>query len=138
MDVVNDRLRIAEESIAGLRRILARGHLTDIDRDAALLRLATSVESVWKAAQGLLGEQEGVDVGSPKSCVRACVDAHILDVEDADAAFAAIDARNLAIHAYTERLAEAVASRLPEHLQVLERWTSALRRRSGRPGGDRT
>jgi len=138
VDVVNDRLRIAEESLAGLRRVVGQGRLTDVDRDAALLRLATSVESVWKAAQVLLGEQEGVDVGSPKSCVRACVDAHILDVEDAHGALAAIDARNLAIHAYTERLAEAVASRLPEHLQVLERRTSALRRRSGRPGRDRT
>lgn len=138
MELVNERLRIAGESLAGLRRIVIRGRLTDVDRDAALLRLATSVEAVWKAAQAVLARHEGVEVGSPKGCVRACVEARILDVEDAEAAFAAIDARNLAIHAYTEQLAEGVAARLPEHLSVLELWTSVLGRRAGRPDPERT
>ncbi len=130
MATVNERLDSARQSLATLRSLVDLEHPSPIERDAALLRLAVTVEGMWKAAQVVLARSEGVEVGSPKGCVRACVDAAILAPEDAADILAAIDDRNLDLHAYSDAIARGVAERLPRHTRALEAWILGLTGRS--------
>jgi hypothetical protein len=48
-----------------------------------------------------------------------------------ESVLAAIDDRNLALHAYTESLAAELYARVPQHARALETWLATLSRRSG-------
>jgi nucleotidyltransferase substrate binding protein (TIGR01987 family) len=103
-----------------------------VERDAAIQRFEYSFEATWKAAQRFLYAFEGVDAGSPKSCVRASREAGLLsDTEPADA-LAMADDRNLTAHTYNEALARAIFSRLAQHLVLMERWIGEMSRRASR------
>jgi len=106
---------------------VSRAGSSALERDAAILRFQYSFESMWKAAQHRLREREGIDAGSPKQVIRACLDAGILDAERTKQALELADDRNLTVHSYNETLARALVARLPAHTRLLREWLERLR-----------
>ena len=104
-------------------------HFTDrVERDAAIQRFAYSTEACWKAAQSVLSIQFGLELGSPKSVIRSCAQNALLAETDARLAMELVDDRNLTSHTCNESLTQAIWSRLPAHLAVMQRWMAALER----------
>ena len=129
MDRLRERLTVAARALATLRELAQLGDPPTVERDAAIKRFEYSVEATWKAAQQYLRVVEGIDVGSPKAAVRAAREAGLLSEAEAAQALTATDDRNLAAHTYNERLAKTLFARLSGHLEVLEVWLDAMRRR---------
>lgn len=131
MERVNERLRLARDSIEMLKERLRADRGDEVAREALLFRFTISIEAVWKAAQAVLAKHEGVEVGSPKGCVRASLDSGMFGAEHAEGALSAIDDRDLVTQAYTEDLAAELGARIPGHALVLHAWLAGLARRAG-------
>ena len=99
-----------------------------MERDAAIQRFEYSTQACWKAAQSVLSVHFGLELGSPKSVIRSCAQNALLAESDARLAMDLVDDRNLTSHTCNEALAQAIWSRLPTHLSVLQRWIAALER----------
>ena len=132
MDRLQERLDTAGKAVVALKEAVLRGREpTLVERESALLRLACAVEAAWKASQMFLQEKEGIEEGSPKGCVRASVEAKLLDTSQGKWALKAVDDRNLIVHAYNEDLARELHGRIPRHAATLDAWVEAMQRRSG-------
>lgn len=126
MDRLSQRLTVAARALATLSELSDLRAPSKIERDAAVQRFEYSVEAVWKAARAVLVERYGEDLASPKPVVRACARNGLLSEDDAYAAMAMIDDRNLTSHTYDEELANAIFSRLSAHALLMRRWLDAL------------
>ena len=126
MDRTRERLTIAARALASLRELAVLQDPTAIERDAAIQRFEYSFEATWKTTQRYLVDREGVDVGSPKSAIRASREAALLEDAEATEALAMADDRNLTAHPYGEALARAIFARLLRHLELMKRWTAAM------------
>lgn len=93
------------------------------------MRFAYTFEAVWKAAQQWLQVAEGLDVGSPKQCVRAARRVGVLTDEQAEAALQMTDDRNLVVHVYREAIARDIDARLSRHTATLTAWLTAMQQR---------
>ena len=129
MERLRQRLSVAGQAAATLRELAVCTSPSKIERDAAIQRFEYSFEAAWKAAQRFLAVVEGVEAGSPKSAIRACHEARLLQSAQAEQALAMADDRNLTAHTYNEGLAEAIFKRLPGHLATLEVWLGAMQNR---------
>jgi nucleotidyltransferase substrate binding protein (TIGR01987 family) len=91
-----------------------------------LQRFEYTFEAVWKAAKQLLLELEGLDMGSPKSVIRASREMGILDEEETVEALQMADDRNLTVHTYNEALASAIYERLKGYVVLLRHWLEEM------------
>lgn len=129
MDRLSERLADAERALASLQELASRAGKSTVERDAAIMRFAYTFEAVWKATQQLLDVAEGLDVGSPKQCVRAARRVGLLTDEQAEAALQMADDRNLIVHVYREAVARELDSRLSGHAATLTVWLAAMQQR---------
>lgn len=121
MDRLSQRIQIARRALATLQELTLINSPTLVERDAAIQRFEYSTEACWKAAQSVVSIQFGLELASPKSVIRACAQNAVLTEADSRLAMELIDDRNLTSHTYNEALAQAIWSRLPTHLSVLQR-----------------
>lgn len=128
MERLRERIAFAEKAVATFEAILREGTQTPVQRDAAIKRFEYSFETTWKAAQRHLALQ-GTELASPKPVIRASFQAGLLDEAEAEAALKLVDDRNLAAHTYDEKLAVALAARLPAHAKLLRAWLDRIRAR---------
>lgn len=82
MERVTERLATAWRALDTLVEALNEP-LTPLIRDAAIQRFEYTFEIAWKTARLYLLEVEGVQVGSPKGVIRACLQAGLLTEEQA-------------------------------------------------------
>ncbi len=129
MERVNERLAIAEQALSTLQDLCRLSSPSAVERDAAIARFVYTFEAVWRAAQRFLMVREGVDVGSPKACIRTSRDAGLLSDSQTETGLVMADDRNLTVHTYNEALAAAIFSRLPGHAEVLIAWLADMRDR---------
>ncbi|MEE9249728.1 MAG: nucleotidyltransferase substrate binding protein [Alphaproteobacteria bacterium] len=129
MERVNERLAIAEQALSTLQDLCRLSSPSAVERDAAIARFVYTFEAVWRAARRFLMVREGVDVGSPKACIRASRDAGLLSDAQTRTSLVMADDRNLTVHTYNEELAAAIFSRLPGHAEVLVAWLADMRHR---------
>jgi nucleotidyltransferase substrate binding protein (TIGR01987 family) len=130
MGRASERLAVARKALASLRSLPLDSNASDIVRDAAIQRSEYTFEAVWKAIQQFLREYEGLSVASPKGVIRESFHTGLLSEDEARDAMTMADDRNLTVHTYNESLAEAIFSRLPGHVRVIERWLGAMEARS--------
>ena len=128
MDRLAQRIQSARHALATLQELTPINLPTTVERDAAIQRFEYSTEACWKAAQSVLSVQFGLELASPKSVIRACAQNALLTESDARLAMDLVDDRNLTAHTYNEALAQAIWSRLPNHVSVLQRWLATLER----------
>jgi len=129
--VAEVKLRIAEaeSALASLDEALGQQARSLLERDGMILRLIYTFEAVWKAAQQLLAEREGIVVASPNSTIRAARRVGWLSDEDARGAFDIGSDRNLAVHMYRGEIGHEIEEHLTAHAAVLRRWVDALKSR---------
>ena len=98
---------------------------TPLIQDACIQRFEFSFELGWKAIQEQL-RQQGQNCQSPKSCLREAFKQGW--VEDEIAGIQLLDDRNQTSHTYDEKLANAIYTRLPQHLKFLKQLTGKLQK----------
>lgn len=133
MERLVQRIQMARRALAMLQELTPIASPTSVERDAAIQRFEYSTEACWKAAQSALSVQFGLELASPKSVIRASVQNGLLTEAAARLAMDLVDDRNLTSHTYNEALAQAIWSRLPTHLSVLQQWMMALERLANQP-----
>ena len=122
---LSERLLRSRDAVVRLREALDQPASSTINRDAAIFRFTTAYEALWKAARAALIEREGFDemrTGSPRATIRASRMAGFLTDEEAEAALAMTNDRNVVVHAYTDPLADALHQRLPAYADLMQRW----------------
>ena len=129
MDRLRQRRKLAGQALATLQELAGLERPSAVERDAALQRFEYTFEAVWKASQRYLLLREGVDLGSPKACIRAARDVELFSDAETERALAMADDRNLTVHTYNEALADAIFARLPQHAAALEGWFKAMSQR---------
>ena len=133
MERLNQRIQMAHRALATLQELTPIVAPTGVERDAAIQRFEYSTEACWKAAQSVLSIQFGLELASPKSVIRSYAQNALLTEADARLAMELVDDRNLTAHTYNEALAQAIWSRLPKHLAVLQRWLAVLMQTTADP-----
>lgn len=99
-----------------------------VTRDAAILRFELVFETAWKAAQSAVRAQ-GLETQSPR---QAFGQAFRLGWVTDEAFWSdLIDARNTAIHTYSETMAEALYRQFPGFVPHFEELLRALQRERG-------
>lgn len=71
MERLKERLALARKALSTLTELLVTESPSKVERDAAIQRFEYTFEAVCKAAGRYLLVMEGINVGSPKSIVRA-------------------------------------------------------------------
>ncbi|MDY6849587.1 MAG: HI0074 family nucleotidyltransferase substrate-binding subunit [Thermodesulfobacteriota bacterium] len=133
MDRLKERLNVAEKALRSLLDLPLAKNVDDIVRDAAIQRFEYSFEAVWKAAQLYLRETEGLEQGSPKGVVRACLQVGILTDGQARLALELVDDRNLTVHTYNEELAKRIFSHLQSYAELMTEWLRVMQAKSINP-----
>lgn len=132
MATLSERLAAARRAHGTLASVSGLSLPLEERRDIGIMRLIYTFEATWKAAQRWLAEVEGIETNSPKSCVRASMEAGLLSERDAEAALVTADDRNLTVHIYNEVLANEIFARVPEHTAVIGVWLAAMEARAPR------
>ncbi len=129
MERLRERLISARRAVTTLQEVACLASPTTIERDAAIQRFEYSFEAVWKAAQRYLKAYEAIEIGAPKSCIRAARDAQLLDDRQTETALEMANDRNVTSHIYNEKVAEEVYRRLCDHCRLLDTWLAAMEAR---------
>ncbi|MGH8009330.1 MAG: nucleotidyltransferase substrate binding protein [Candidatus Binatia bacterium] len=128
MERLKERLAVARRALNSLKELLVIRQPSPIERDAAIQRFEYTSEAVWKAAQYDLLVVEGLSVGSPKGCLRACRDVGLLTDEETVLGLEMVDDRNLTVHSYNEALAEDIYNNLvSRYAELLAIWLEAMK-----------
>ena len=128
MDSLNRKLEDAGSALATLEMLSDLALPSDVERDAAIQRFEYTFETMWKAAQEVLAS-EGIEANSPRTVIRACFSAGILDEGSAERALGMVADRNLSVHTYKRVLAEELFGRLSAHARLFRLWFEAIRKR---------
>jgi nucleotidyltransferase substrate binding protein (TIGR01987 family) len=128
VDRVRERLSVARRALGTLQELPLREPADAVVRDAAIQRFEYTFEAVWKAAQAYLRQVEGLELGSPKGVVRACLQVGLLDEKQARLALEMTDDRNLTVHTYNEELAKRIFSHLEPYQGLIRDWLDAMER----------
>lgn len=124
------RIAEAEAALLTLDDAIGQEARSLLERDGMILRLIYTFEAVWKAAQHLLAEREGIELASPNSVIRASRRLGWLSDADARAAFGIGSDRNLSVHMYRGQIGDEIERRLAGHALLLRRWLDALKERA--------
>ncbi|ABZ83816.1 nucleotidyltransferase substrate-binding protein, putative [Heliomicrobium modesticaldum Ice1] len=127
MERLKQRIDVACRAVSTLEVLLQVPKPNEVERDASLQRFEYSFEATWKAALHYLREMEGIEIGSPKGVIRACMQVGLLTPTETSEALEMVDDRNLTVHTYNEELARAIFMKLPRYASLLRRWVKAIR-----------
>ncbi len=126
MERLRQRLSLAERALATLDEVetLALPHA--VARDLTIMRFIYTFEACWRALQSSLNLVEGVDVETPKACMRGARDAGLLTDQETETALVMVDDRNLTVHTYNEQLAKQIVGRVADHVSVMRSLLTAM------------
>ena len=128
-----ERLKVkiagASKALDRLREVTGIDEVPTITRDAAIQRFEFTFEAIWKVAKMYLREIEGLEIGSPKGVIRACMQVGILSDEETSLGLEMVDDRNLTSHTYNEELAVSIYERLDEYAGFLTLWLVRIEKR---------
>ena len=125
MDRVDERIAIARRALGTLSEAL-KAPKTELNRDASIQRFEYSFETLWKAAQIYLAEEESLQLASPTSVIRSCYQVGLLTEPQSRAALSMAKDRNLTVHTYNEDLANEIYGRLPDHSRLMNSWLTSM------------
>jgi len=129
MERLIERLRVARKALSTLQELTKNPELSVVERDAAIQRFEYTFEATWKAAQNFLSEVEGLTANSPKSAVRACWQAGVLNEGNAQLALQMCETCNLTVHTYNETLALSVYRQIKSYTDLLDLWLRAMEKK---------
>ncbi len=123
---VERRFAEARAALATLEKAVLVASHSEIQRDSAILRLIYTFAALWKCCQAVLDEQEGIEVRSANTAIRAVRRLGWLSEDDATAARNVGRDRNLAMQMYRRQLGVEIEERLIGHAAALRCWLDAL------------
>ncbi len=129
MERLKARLATAQRALGTFEELTGLASPTRVERDAAIQRFEYTFEACWKAAQRYLLVVEGLSVGAPKGCVRACREVGLLADAQAVLGLEMVDDRNLTVHTYNEAVAEQIFRNLDRYAKLLAHWLSVMEAR---------
>lgn len=132
MERLRERLSIARRALGRLEELSLEKTASDVVRDAPIQRFRYTFEAIWKAAQRFLREVEGMELGSPKSVIRAFLQVGLFNEDQARLALGMADDRNLTAHTYNETLAKTIFSRISRYVQPMHNWLAAMEEKQGK------
>jgi nucleotidyltransferase substrate binding protein (TIGR01987 family) len=97
---------------------------TDVTQDAAIQRFEFTVELAWKSIKRFLKSQD-IQCRSPKECMMEGFKFGL--VEDDKKWIQMFDDRNLASHAYNEKMANTIYSNLSSYLPLFHSLAEKLK-----------
>jgi nucleotidyltransferase substrate binding protein (TIGR01987 family) len=126
MERLKQRTAMAKQALNALQEVLAMPY-SPIVRDAAIQRFEFTFEAIWKLTQLYLREKEGLEINSPKSVLRNCLQVGLLATESQVAlALKMADDRNLTVHTYNEKLATQIFNNLKSYHDLMQQLFSNL------------
>jgi nucleotidyltransferase substrate binding protein (TIGR01987 family) len=128
MERLQIKMASASKALAKLREVTGIDEVPPITRDAAIQRFEFTFEAIWKVAKMYLKEIEGLEIGSPKGVLRACMQVGILSDEETSLGLEMVDDRNLTSHTYNEELAISIYERLDEYVGLLTLWLERIKK----------
>jgi nucleotidyltransferase substrate binding protein (TIGR01987 family) len=126
MEKLEQKMAAFEQALGTLDEILSLDP-TVVVRDASIQRFEYTFEAAWKALKLYLYDQEGVDVASPKSCIREAFKVGLLDQEECASFLTMVNDRNLTSHTYVEAVAQEISAGLPNYARLLRRLLDRCR-----------
>lgn len=115
-----------ERALETLREALAKGRLSDLERDGAIQRYECTFELAWKMMRKALMAMGRADVSaSPNPILRDACEEEL--IEDVKLWFGFLEARNLGTHIYSEKEAESVHRAAKAFLPHAERLLKRLK-----------
>lgn len=88
-------------------------------REALIQRFEYSTDTFLKYLKQHLLDQRGAAYQLPKDIVRGALSASIIDEQAADVFMDMIDDRNITSHTYLEKLANAIARKIPAYYKIM-------------------
>ena len=126
MERLRERLSLAEKALATLDEVETLALPDAVARDVAIMRFIYTFEACWRALQRYLNLVEGVEVETPKACMRGARDAGLLSDQETETALVMVDDRNLTVHTYNEELAKQIVGRMADHVSVMRSLLAAM------------
>ena len=126
MERLRQRLTLAEKALATLDEVETLALPDAVARDLTIMRFIYTFEACWRALQRYLNLVEGVDVETPKACMRGARDAGLLTDQETETALVMVDDRNLTVHTYNEQLAIQIIGRMAGHVSVMRSLLAAM------------
>jgi nucleotidyltransferase substrate binding protein (TIGR01987 family) len=127
MERLSERVKTAEKALVTFEEVMLIHNPSLIERDASIQRFEFTFEAIWKTAKDFLFKMEGIDVGSPKSVIRACREVGLFNDAQTIDALQMTNDRNLTVHTYNETLAVAIYSRLPDYVLLMRYWLEGIK-----------
>lgn len=126
MERLRERLSLADKALATLDEVETLALPAAVARDITIMRFIYAFQACWQALQRNLNLVEGVEVETPKACMRGARDAGLLSDQQTEAALIMVDDRNLTVHTYNEELAEQIVGRMASHVSVMRSLLTAM------------
>jgi len=121
MDLIfHKRLKKFQKALSTLEEILADEKNT-VTRDATIQRFEYTVEAFWKMLKEYIYLLDRKETRSPRSTMLELKNIDFFSEKETDLALEMIQSRNLTVHAYEEKLAEKIASEIPEYKNFMEK-----------------
>lgn len=132
MEKLERKLKESEKTLKSLIDIIKQKGLFEYDfvilRDATIQRFEYTFEVVWKLIKEYLYYYEGIDCNSPKSCFREAFSVKLLTAEETTTGLEMVNYRNLSTHAYNEKLADEIYSKVvSEFFELLKTIVERIR-----------
>ena len=121
---MKETLNSFADSVKRLNEIL-QAPKTVANRDSAIKRFELTFELAWKSIQKFM-KKEGIICRSPREAFKEAFKYGL--VEDDERLLKMIDDRNQTVHAYSEKLADSVYTRLSEYEQALGSLAESLQK----------
>ena len=120
MAYLKDKIKDLEKAILAWQRVL-NDPFTDVVRDASIQRYEFTFELFWKVLKLYLKEEEGIECFSPKSCIREIRPFFKLSDAEIELCLKMSNDRNISVHTYSEKMANALFSKLENYLKITEK-----------------
>lgn len=129
MAYLTEKIEQLDQAIQQWKEAL-NAEFSGLNRDASIQRFEFTFELLWKTVKIYLKEQEGVDCASPKSCFRDIKNLFNLSEQEIETCLDMTDERNLAVHTYSEKMANALYKKLTDYWDISSKIYSKIKDRS--------
>jgi nucleotidyltransferase substrate binding protein (TIGR01987 family) len=106
------------------------GSLPDVTRDAIesgqIQKFEFSCELLWKTVKAFLYEIEGVDVRTPKSCMKQFFTSGHVTYEEYELLIQMIDDRNMLSHIYKRKMFKEMLEKVRNYLVLMKKVLSIM------------
>lgn len=123
-DYLDAKVKTFKKALRTFKEALATKSPSKLEKDGAIQRYEYSFELAWKCSKIYLEDQGISKATTPKSCLQQAFIHKIIKNEDTWLEM--IQSRNLTVHTYNEKFANALFKKLPKYLKAMEELLKIL------------